>query len=217
MTLLQVRGTEAMQEQGYNADIFVLPISFLPDWILTWKNFYWERKEIGSLVLFQTKACLQLCCRLSCHIAKTNWSVLAIVSVSSYLLWDFVFPGYGMSGDLTSLAATCSTFKNLNREVQGTVDLFTVDKQVRMRTWRHGKFLLLIVHGDNCKIVSQHCLSASCIGREIATWPNRSFPLVAPRVLELEWRGGFLNTSHIPVLWELILADWLLTCKIVEP
>ncbi|XP_059571488.1 exonuclease mut-7 homolog isoform X6 [Alligator mississippiensis] len=46
--------------------------------------------------------------------------------------------GYGMSGDLTSLAATCSTFKNLNREVQGTVDLFTVDKQLQkcFRDWR---------------------------------------------------------------------------------
>ncbi|XP_019396049.1 PREDICTED: exonuclease mut-7 homolog isoform X1 [Crocodylus porosus] len=46
--------------------------------------------------------------------------------------------GYGMSGDLASLAAMCSTFKNLNREVQGTVDLFTVDKQLQkcFRDWR---------------------------------------------------------------------------------
>uniref|UniRef100_A0A452HLJ3 3'-5' exonuclease domain-containing protein n=1 Tax=Gopherus agassizii TaxID=38772 RepID=A0A452HLJ3_9SAUR len=37
--------------------------------------------------------------------------------------------GYGMSGDLHSLAATCSAFKEMDKQVQGIVDLLAVDKQ----------------------------------------------------------------------------------------
>uniref|UniRef100_A0A8C0IRT3 Exonuclease 3'-5' domain containing 3 n=1 Tax=Chelonoidis abingdonii TaxID=106734 RepID=A0A8C0IRT3_CHEAB len=37
--------------------------------------------------------------------------------------------GYGMSGDLHSLAATCSAFKEMDKQVQGIVDLLAVHKQ----------------------------------------------------------------------------------------
>ncbi|NXY20519.1 MUT7 Exonuclease, partial [Atrichornis clamosus] len=38
--------------------------------------------------------------------------------------------GYGMSGDLSSLAATCSALKDTEKQMQGVVDLLAVDKQV---------------------------------------------------------------------------------------
>ncbi|NWI43474.1 MUT7 Exonuclease, partial [Picathartes gymnocephalus] len=38
--------------------------------------------------------------------------------------------GYGMSGDLSSLAATCSALKDMEKQMQGVVDLLAVDKQV---------------------------------------------------------------------------------------
>ncbi|CAM9681328.1 unnamed protein product [Bubo scandiacus] len=38
--------------------------------------------------------------------------------------------GYGMSGDLSSLAATWSALKDMNKQAQSVVDLLTVDKQV---------------------------------------------------------------------------------------
>ncbi|NWU28871.1 MUT7 Exonuclease, partial [Dyaphorophyia castanea] len=37
--------------------------------------------------------------------------------------------GYGMSGDLSSLAATCSALKDTEKQMQGVVDLLAVDKQ----------------------------------------------------------------------------------------
>ncbi|NXN99961.1 MUT7 Exonuclease, partial [Rhinopomastus cyanomelas] len=37
--------------------------------------------------------------------------------------------GYGMPGDLSSLAATCSVLKDVDKQAQGMVDLLTVDKQ----------------------------------------------------------------------------------------
>ncbi|NXI50905.1 MUT7 Exonuclease, partial [Chloroceryle aenea] len=37
--------------------------------------------------------------------------------------------GYGMSGDLSSLTATCSALKDMDKQVRGVVDLLTVDKQ----------------------------------------------------------------------------------------
>ncbi|NXJ79042.1 MUT7 Exonuclease, partial [Trogon melanurus] len=40
--------------------------------------------------------------------------------------------GYGMSGDLSSLAATCSALKDTNKQARGVVDLLTVDKQVNV-------------------------------------------------------------------------------------
>ncbi|XP_068770474.1 exonuclease mut-7 homolog isoform X1 [Struthio camelus] len=39
--------------------------------------------------------------------------------------------GYGMSGDLNSLAATCSALKDMDKQSQGVVDLLTVDKQLQ--------------------------------------------------------------------------------------
>lgn len=50
-----------------------------------------------------------------------------------------------MSGDLSSLAATCSTLKDTEKQMQGVVDLLAVDKQVRTNTWRCGKWCLLHV------------------------------------------------------------------------
>uniref|UniRef100_A0A8C8RHW1 Exonuclease 3'-5' domain containing 3 n=1 Tax=Pelusios castaneus TaxID=367368 RepID=A0A8C8RHW1_9SAUR len=46
--------------------------------------------------------------------------------------------GYGMSGDLHSLAATCSAFKEVDKQVQGVLDLLTVDKQLQKScsAWR---------------------------------------------------------------------------------
>ncbi|NWI91350.1 MUT7 Exonuclease, partial [Pitta sordida] len=38
--------------------------------------------------------------------------------------------GYGMSGDLSSLVATCSALKDTEKELQGVVDLLAVDQQV---------------------------------------------------------------------------------------
>ncbi|NXO22423.1 MUT7 Exonuclease, partial [Cisticola juncidis] len=37
--------------------------------------------------------------------------------------------GYGMSGDLSSLAATCSALKGMDKQMQSVVDLLAVDKQ----------------------------------------------------------------------------------------
>ncbi|NXQ56923.1 MUT7 Exonuclease, partial [Anthoscopus minutus] len=37
--------------------------------------------------------------------------------------------GYGMSGELSSLAATCSALKDMEKQMQGVVDLLAVDKQ----------------------------------------------------------------------------------------
>ncbi|XP_017690127.1 PREDICTED: exonuclease mut-7 homolog [Lepidothrix coronata] len=39
--------------------------------------------------------------------------------------------GYGMSGDLSSLAATCSALKDIEKQLHGVVDLLTVDKQLQ--------------------------------------------------------------------------------------
>ncbi|XP_027559141.1 exonuclease mut-7 homolog isoform X2 [Neopelma chrysocephalum] len=39
--------------------------------------------------------------------------------------------GYGMSGDLSSLAATCSALKDTEKQLHGVVDLLTVDKQLQ--------------------------------------------------------------------------------------
>nr|XP_038043968.1 exonuclease mut-7 homolog isoform X6 [Anas platyrhynchos] len=39
--------------------------------------------------------------------------------------------GYGMSGDLSSLAATCFALKGMDKQSQGVVDLLTVDKQLQ--------------------------------------------------------------------------------------
>ncbi|XP_056360836.1 exonuclease mut-7 homolog isoform X1 [Oenanthe melanoleuca] len=39
--------------------------------------------------------------------------------------------GYGMSGDLSSLAATCSPLKDMEKQMQGVVDLLAVDKQLQ--------------------------------------------------------------------------------------
>lgn len=55
-----------------------------------------------------------------------------------------------MSGDLSSLAATCSALKDTEKQMQGVVDLLAVDKQVRINTWRCGKWCLLHVLVDNC-------------------------------------------------------------------
>ncbi|NWX37716.1 MUT7 Exonuclease, partial [Notiomystis cincta] len=45
--------------------------------------------------------------------------------------------GYGMSGDLSSLAATCSALKDMEKQMQGVVDLLSVDKQVDERFPEH--------------------------------------------------------------------------------
>jgi len=39
-----------------------------------------------------------------------------------------------MSGDLSSLAATCSTLKGMDKQSQSVVDLLTIDKLVRINT-----------------------------------------------------------------------------------
>ncbi|XP_031986470.1 exonuclease mut-7 homolog isoform X2 [Corvus moneduloides] len=41
--------------------------------------------------------------------------------------------GYGMSGDLSSLAATCSALKDTEKQMQGVVDLLAVDKQLQWK------------------------------------------------------------------------------------
>ncbi|XP_069729173.1 exonuclease mut-7 homolog isoform X3 [Phaenicophaeus curvirostris] len=48
--------------------------------------------------------------------------------------------GYGMSGDLSSLAATCSALKDADKQAQGVVDLLIVDKQLQKSSidWRKG-------------------------------------------------------------------------------
>lgn len=56
-----------------------------------------------------------------------------------------------MSGDLSSLVATCSALKDTEKQMQGVVDLLAVDKQVRINTWRCGKWCLLQGLVDNCR------------------------------------------------------------------
>ncbi|OXB80631.1 UNVERIFIED_CONTAM: hypothetical protein H355_005560, partial [Colinus virginianus] len=48
--------------------------------------------------------------------------------------------GYGMSGDLSSLAATCSTLKGMDMQSQNVVDLLTVDKLLQKGSvdWKKG-------------------------------------------------------------------------------
>ncbi|XP_072739293.1 exonuclease mut-7 homolog isoform X5 [Ciconia boyciana] len=48
--------------------------------------------------------------------------------------------GYGMSGDLSSLAATWSALKDTDKQAQGVVDLLTVDKQLQKSSidWKKG-------------------------------------------------------------------------------
>ncbi|XP_074747266.1 exonuclease mut-7 homolog isoform X2 [Strix uralensis] len=48
--------------------------------------------------------------------------------------------GYGMSGDLSSLAATWSALKDMNKQAQSVVDLLTVDKQLQKSSidWKKG-------------------------------------------------------------------------------
>ncbi|XP_064027167.1 exonuclease mut-7 homolog isoform X2 [Pogoniulus pusillus] len=48
--------------------------------------------------------------------------------------------GYGMSGDLSSLAATCSALKDTEKQARGVVDLLTVDKQLQKSSadWKKG-------------------------------------------------------------------------------
>ncbi|NWH58728.1 MUT7 Exonuclease, partial [Geococcyx californianus] len=53
------------------------------------------------------------------HFIQTLYSDAAITKL-----------GYGMSGDLSSLAATCSALKDTDKQARGVVDLLTVDKQV---------------------------------------------------------------------------------------
>ncbi|NWS66233.1 MUT7 Exonuclease, partial [Crotophaga sulcirostris] len=53
------------------------------------------------------------------HFIQTLYSDAAITKL-----------GYGMSGDLSSLTATCSALKDMDKQVRGVVDLLTVDKQV---------------------------------------------------------------------------------------
>ncbi|XP_071430317.1 exonuclease mut-7 homolog isoform X2 [Pithys albifrons albifrons] len=49
--------------------------------------------------------------------------------------------GYGMSGDLSSLAATCSALRDTDKQLHGVVDLLTVDKQLQKSCgeWRKGR------------------------------------------------------------------------------
>ncbi|XP_064892243.1 exonuclease mut-7 homolog isoform X5 [Columba livia] len=48
--------------------------------------------------------------------------------------------GYGMSGDLSSLAATWSALKDTDKQAQGVVDLLTIDKQLQKGSidWKKG-------------------------------------------------------------------------------
>ncbi|XP_033923427.1 exonuclease mut-7 homolog isoform X2 [Melopsittacus undulatus] len=48
--------------------------------------------------------------------------------------------GYGMSGDLSNLAATWSALKDTDKKAQGVVDLLTVDKRLQKRSidWKKG-------------------------------------------------------------------------------
>ncbi|XP_035420564.1 exonuclease mut-7 homolog isoform X8 [Cygnus atratus] len=48
--------------------------------------------------------------------------------------------GYGMSGDLSSLAATCFALKGMDKQSRGVVDLLTVDKQLQKSSidWKKG-------------------------------------------------------------------------------
>ncbi|OPJ86367.1 putative exonuclease mut-7-like protein isoform A [Patagioenas fasciata monilis] len=48
--------------------------------------------------------------------------------------------GYGMSGDLSSLAATWSALKDADKQAQGVVDLLTIDKQLQKGSveWKRG-------------------------------------------------------------------------------
>ncbi|XP_040505116.1 exonuclease mut-7 homolog isoform X21 [Gallus gallus] len=48
--------------------------------------------------------------------------------------------GYGMSGDLSSLAATCSTLKGMDKQSQSVVDLLTIDKLLQKSStdWKKG-------------------------------------------------------------------------------
>lgn len=82
-----------------------------------------------------------------------SWGASALGSVFlPYDLGFFLFPspGYGMSGDLSSLAATCSALKDTEKQARGVVDLLAVDKQVRMSTWRCVTLCLLPVPLPHC-------------------------------------------------------------------
>ncbi|XP_073170679.1 exonuclease mut-7 homolog isoform X5 [Lepidochelys kempii] len=92
--------------------------------------------------------------------------------------------GYGMSGDLHSLAATCSAFKEMNKQVQGIVDLLAVDKQLQ-KCWRKSSLQVDVLSQEK-----------SCGDRRFRQ-PERGLSLLVQHVL-----GKPLNKTEQLSNWE---------------
>ncbi|XP_074976534.1 exonuclease mut-7 homolog isoform X6 [Caretta caretta] len=92
--------------------------------------------------------------------------------------------GYGMSGDLHSLAATCSAFKEMNKQVQGIVDLLAVDKQLQ-KCWRKSSLQVDVLSQEK-----------SCGDRGFRQ-PERGLSLLVQHVL-----GKPLNKTEQLSNWE---------------
>ncbi|XP_067417673.1 exonuclease mut-7 homolog isoform X3 [Emydura macquarii macquarii] len=60
--------------------------------------------------------------------------------------------GYGMSGDLHSLGATCSAFKEMEKQVQGVRDLLAIDKQLQKNRcgWKKSGLRVDMLSQDSC-------------------------------------------------------------------
>ncbi|XP_075761943.1 exonuclease mut-7 homolog isoform X2 [Pelodiscus sinensis] len=105
--------------------------------------------------------------------------------------------GYGMSGDLNSLASTCSAFKDMDKQVQGTVDLLTIDKQLQKRCSGRKK------SGLSVDVLSQE---KSC-GDRAFRQPERGLSLLVQHVLgkPLDKTEQLSNWEKRPLREEQIL------------
>uniref|UniRef100_A0A672U8L9 3'-5' exonuclease domain-containing protein n=1 Tax=Strigops habroptila TaxID=2489341 RepID=A0A672U8L9_STRHB len=105
--------------------------------------------------------------------------------------------GYGMSGDLSNLAATWSALKDTDKKAQGVVDLLTVDKQLQKRSvdWKKG--------GQEVDVLS---LEQSYEGRGIKQ-PEKGLSLLVQHVLgkPLDKTEQLSNWEKRPLREEQIL------------
>ncbi|NWW71597.1 MUT7 Exonuclease, partial [Climacteris rufus] len=91
--------------------------------------------------------------------------------------------GYGMSGDLSSLTATCSVLKDTEKQMQGVVDLLAVDKQVDGLSPEHGHEERGVRQpGKGLSLLVQHVLGKPLDKTEqLSNWEKR--PLREEQIL----------------------------------
>ncbi|XP_074968266.1 exonuclease mut-7 homolog isoform X4 [Phalacrocorax aristotelis] len=105
--------------------------------------------------------------------------------------------GYGMSGDLNSLAATWSALKDTDKQAQGVVDLLRVDKQLQKSSidWKKGDRKVNVLSPEQ-----------SCEDRELRQ-PEKGLSLLVQHVLgkPLDKTEQLSNWEKRPLREEQIL------------